>query len=256
MKFLIRLVIFLLLLVLVLGVVALFLPASMAVGLMEGRMGALRLEQVGGTVWNGRAERVVLRDRELGRLAWSIKPLALFSRRLDADLRLQGPELSADGFVSSTGPGNLVMRGMRIGLDAQRMQPALDVPALQLRGRVELDLDTVEVRQFFPARIDGRAIWRDAAVTGEADARLGELRAEFLTQPDGSIAGTVIDNGGPLQVEDGRFSLGVRGYSAEATLRARDGDAAVQRALQHIGVLQEDGSSRFELQGRLLPVRG
>jgi len=256
MKFLVRLFLFGLVLLIILGLVVAFLPASIAIGWMEGRMGNARLEGVSGALWNGRADRVNVREREFGEMTWSVSPLALFSRRLDADITLDGPELKADGFISASGPGSLVLRGMKLQMDAQRLQPAPDIPALQLRGPVEFDLSEVVVQQYFPSKVNGSAVWREAAVTGAADARLGDIRAEFATQADGSIAGTVTDSGGPLIMEGGRFSAGIGGVNAEATLRARDGDAAVLRALQHVGQPQADGSSRLEIRGKLNRVGG
>jgi general secretion pathway protein N len=256
MKFLIRLFVFALVLLLILGLIVAFLPASVALGWMEGRMGGVKLETVSGSVWNGRAEQLTVRERALGAVSWSISPWALLSRRLDADVSVDGPELKAAGFVSIDKPGNLQLRGMQLSLEAQRMQPALDIPALQLRGTVDFDLREVVVVQYFPTRIEGSAVWRDAAVAGAADALLGEIRSEFATQADGSIAGTVTDSGGPLQIEGGRFSAGIRGISAEATLRARNDDAAVLRALQHVGELQPDGSSRLQINGQLKRVGG
>jgi general secretion pathway protein N len=185
MKFLIRLFVFALVLLLILGLIAAFLPASVALGWMEGRMGGVKLENVSGSVWNGRAEQLTVRERPLGAASWSISPWALLSRRLDADVTVDGPELKAAGFVSIDKPGNLQLRSMQLSLDAQRMQPALDIPALQLRGKVDFDLREVVVVQYFPTRIEGSAVWRDAAVTGAADALLGEIRSEFATQADG-----------------------------------------------------------------------
>jgi len=97
-------------------------------------------------------------------------------------------------------------------------------------------------------------VWKQARVGGSADAMLGDISAEFESRTDGGIVGVVRDSGGPLIIEGGKFSAGFEGFKAEATLRARDADAAVQRALQYIGELQEDGSSRLEIHGELKRV--
>jgi general secretion pathway protein N len=256
MKLLLRLFVFCLALVLILGLVAAFLPASTALGLVQDRMREVRMEGVSGSVWNGRADALTVRERALGAFTWKLSPWALFSKRVDVDITLDGPDLKAAGFVSLSGPGSLQLRGMQASVDAQRLQGVLDVPALVFKGRVEFDLRELVVDQYFPAKVEGSAVWRDAMVGGSADARLGDIRADFATQGVGTIAGTVTDSGGPLMIEGGTFSAGVQGVSAEATLRARDGDAAVLRALQYIGQPQEDGSSRLEVRGQLNRVGG
>jgi general secretion pathway protein N len=256
MKLLVRLFVFGLGLVLIVGLVAAFLPASTALGLVQDRMRDVRMEGVSGSVWNGRADALTVRERALGAFSWKLSPWALFAKRIDADITLDGPELKAEGFVSLSGPGSLQVRGMRASIDAQRLQGVLDVPALVFKGRVEFDLRELVVDRYFPAKVEGSALWREAAVAGSADARLGDIRADFATEGVGTIAGTVTDSGGALSIEGGKFSAGLQGVSAEATLRARDGDAAVQRALQYIGQPQADGSSRLEISGQLNRVGG
>jgi len=256
MKLLFRLFVFCLVLALILLLIVAFLPASTALGLVQDRMREVRMEGVSGSVWNGRADALTVRARALGAFTWKLSPWALFSKRVDVDVTLDGPELKAAGFVSLSGPGSLQLRGMQASVDAQRLQGVLDVPALVFKGRVEFDLRELVVDQYFPAKVEGSAVWRDAMVGGSADARLGDIRADFATQGVGTIAGTVTDSGGPLMIEGGTFSAGVQGVSAEATLRARDGDAAVLRALQYIGQPQEDGSSRLEVSGQLNRVGG
>jgi general secretion pathway protein N len=256
MKFLFRLLLLVIVLLLVLVLVAAFLPASAALSLFEGRTGSAKLEDVSGSVWNGRAGRVRIGERELGALSWQLSPWGLFARRADLDIQLDGRELKADGFVSLSGPGSFTARDLTLQMDAQRLQSALDVPALTFKGDVEFNLREVEVRSYFPARVDGTAVWRQARVGGSADAVFGDISAEFASRPDGGIAGVVHDSGGPLAIEGGQFAAGLEGFKAEATLRARDGDAAVQRALQYIGQPQADGSSRLEIRGELKRVGG
>lgn len=256
MKFLFRLLLLVIVLVLVLVLVAAFLPASAALSLFEGRTGLAKLEDVSGSVWNGRAGRVQVGERELGALSWQLSPWGLFARRADLDIQLDGTELKADGFVSLSGPGSFSARDLTLQVDAQRLQAALDVPALTFKGIVEFKLGELDVRSYFPSRVEGTALWQQARVGGSADALLGDITAEFESRTDGGIVGVVRDSGGPLIIEGGQFSAGFEGFKADATLRARDGDAAVLRALQYIGQPQEDGSSRLEIRGELKRIGG
>jgi general secretion pathway protein N len=248
---------FLLLLLLILVVVAVALvalfPARVAVDWAGDRLGAVQLEGVGGTVWRGHAQQVRLHGQPLGTLGWKLHPAALFSRRLDADLRLDGSEFQGASAVSHHGSVT-TLREARLVMPAERLQPALDVPALVPRGRVEIDLVHAELFGGFPRRLDGRALWRDAAVDGAAAARFGDLLAEFATDASGALVGTVADQGGPLML-DGQFRLGFDGYEADAVLQARDGNPQVLEALQYIGEPQPDGSSILQIRGKLLPVR-
>jgi hypothetical protein len=91
-------------------------------------------------------------------------------------------------------------------------------------------------------------------VTGAVEARFADMLTEFASQPDGSLAGTLRDDGQGNLVVDGRYALRVPMISGEATLAARNGDPQVLETLQHIGMPQPDGTSKVVVQGRLLKV--
>jgi general secretion pathway protein N len=246
------LLIVLVLLLVAVALVALF-PARIAWDWAGDRVGALQLDGVGGTIWRGHAQQASLHGQPLGTVGWQVNPWPLFGRRLEADLRLDGSEYQGVTALSHH-RGVTVLRDARLVLPADRLQPAVDVPALNPRGRLEIELAHAELVSGFPRRLDGRATWRDAAVDGAAVARFGDLVAEFSTGADGALNGTVSDTGGPLMLE-GQFRVAFTGYEAEAVLMARDGNPQVQEALQYIGEPQPDGSSILQIRGQMLPLR-
>jgi len=246
------------LLILVLGLllvgvaVALF-PARVAVEWLGPRLGGLQLEEVSGTIWQGQARKVQARGQSLGTVGWRIHPRSLLARRVDADLTIDGVEFRGAGHVSRRGD-TVLLTDARLTMSAQRLQPVLDLPALNLRGAVEFELARAELVSGFPRALEGRATWRDAAVDGAAAAQFGDLIAEFQTGADGALIGTLFDNGGPLAL-DGAFRLGFTGYEIDAVLSARDGNPQVVEALNYIGQRQPDGSSLLEVRGQLLPLQ-
>ncbi len=245
------LVLFVLGLLLVGGLVAL-MPAKFVVDRFADRLGPIRLEGVSGTIWRGQAASLGYADQRLGALRWSIHPMALLSQRLDVDLVLEGGEFAGETFAS-LGAGSLRLERARLAMDARMLQPALDIPALELRGKVDLAIAEAELVAGLPRKLKGEAHWRNAAVAGSAEALLGDLRAEFLTATDGAIIGTVEDLGGPLML-DGQFRAALAGYEASAVLGARDGNPQVVEALRYVGEPQPDGTSLLVIGGRFLPL--
>lgn len=244
---------FLLVLILaLLAVLALaFLPARIALDFVGGRLGPVELGEVSGSLWKGQASPASINGEPIGALGWNLHPLSLLGARVDADLRLQGEVYNGAGAVSVGRDRSVRVRDLVLTMPAQRLQPALDIPALVLRGEVQVEVDAAEVKGGFPTEVLGRAIWKNAAVAGSAEAQFGELTTEFATMPTGGVAGTLKDNGGPLQAE-GTFAASLLGYEADIVLRARDGNPQVTEALQYIGQPQADGSSRLEVRGKLL----
>jgi len=235
------------LLLLVVAAIVLF-PASLAVDLALKGNPQLRAEQVSGTIWRGRIGSLYRADEPLGSLDWTLHRRPLLDRVISADVALKGPQTDLTASFQRRPDNTLSIRNLRSVMPATVLEPILDAPALQLRGQVVLALDEVELIHLWPRRIIGQGVWQDASVGGAAEARLGELVAEFASRPDGSLAGLLSDRGGPLKLE-GEFQISLRGYEVHALLSAPEGDHSLRKALEYIG--EPDGEG-----GRLLLIEG
>lgn len=235
------------------GVIALF-PARTAVEWLAPRLGAVKLEEVSGTIWNGQAGRFSVRNQPLGVLGWSISPRSLLQWALIGEVRLQGERFEGESQLHVTGALSGEFSNTRLVFPAELLNPALDIPGLTPVGKVEVLLSEARLASGYPQHLDGKAIWRNAAVAGEAAASFGDLTAEFRSVPGGKINGVLGDNGGNLSLE-GTFEFAATGYDAEAILAARDGNPDVIKALGWIGERQPDGSSILKVSGRMLPLR-
>lgn len=244
-----KLLLFLLVLAVIAAIVVLLLPARLVVEHALPANAPVRLEEVSGTVWKGRAGRVIRNGNDLGALGWRVHPRALLAGAVDADLVLDGPVYTGKGRVSGTRDGLIRLTDVDASFPASHLEPVLDVPALNLLGRVDVKLDTLQMQNKVPTALQGRATWRDAAVGGADQASFGNIVATFGPQA-GGFGGIVTDEGGPLDVK-GEFKTTLMGYDAHATLRPRDGNPQVTRALRHIGQPQEDGSVEFRVSGGL-----
>lgn len=230
-----------------------FFPASMAIDWAGDRLKPLELDGVSGSVWDGQGQASV-NGQALGRLRWQVSPLSLLGMNQRMQLQLDGGALTANLDVEPGGMNEIRLFESSIRVPAQLAAPALDVPALQLHGDIDINLDSALIGMALPKDVNGRAVWRNASVSGPAQAVLGDIEATFESPPGGGLKGQLRDLGGPLML-DGEFHLDYRGYGASATLRARDDNPSVRDALRYIGEPQADGSSRFELQGSLLGLQ-
>jgi general secretion pathway protein N len=251
MKLLKKLLILVIVLLLLGALVLAFLPARIALDFVGDRLGPLRLGEVSGSLWKGRASPVTVNGEEIGALDWSLHPLSLFGARIDADLVLAGETWNGGSAVSVSRDRRVRVRDLELRFPARKLEPMLDVPALVMRGEVQVSIASAELQRGFPNQVQGRAIWKNAAVAGSAEASFGDLITDFASVASGGIEGTLSDSGGPLQAQ-GSYSASLAGYQADIDLRARDGNPQVIEALQYIGAPQPDGSARLEIRGRLL----
>ncbi|MCX7556558.1 type II secretion system protein N [Xanthomonadaceae bacterium JHOS43] len=240
----------LLALVVVVAIAVVRMPARLVSTWFLPRDAAVHLEDVSGTLWKGQAGRVLHDGIDQGRLDWRLGFWSLLIGRIDTSLTLAGPDVSAAARVVRQGD-SVRITGAHATLPANRLDPVLDIPALHLVGNVRINLDALEIRGHVPVLLHGSAEWRDAGVTGQDNASFGTLTARFGPMPGGGFGGTVADDGGPLAVE-GEFKTTLLGYEARATLRPREDNPQVTRALRHIGQIQADGSVLFHVTGGLI----
>lgn len=253
MRYLRRIFFFLIFVLVVAIVVAVTCPAQFAYNLVADRLGALRLGGISGGVWQGRASSVQMFGTELGALDWQLQPAPMLHGAIAAHLALNGGEIAAAADVERAFSGAVDVQNVSIRAPARLAAPALDIPALQLLGDLDIAIAHARLRGTWPEAANGTAHWRNAAVAGAAQAQLGDLEASFASAADGSIGGNVSDLGGPLQL-NGTFRVNAGSYDADATLRARDGNAQVSEALRYIGEPQADGSSHLIIHGQLFKV--
>lgn len=246
---------FLLTLLVLLGLTVLVVarfPAATAIGWLGGRIGPLELERVGGTVWEGYAQQTRVLGEPVGRLRWSLGPTSVLRGAPRLDLELEGERYQ--GRTEAVLAGRAIeLSGTRLRLPAGTLKPALGIPGIVPDGIVELDLPVARIENGYPTAVQGRAVWREAVVSGADTVALGDIEMEFASQ-GGGIAGVIKDLGGPLQVE-GSFEFGLRGYEAEVLLTPRSEEPALQRVLGRIGEPQPDGGRYLHITGSLLPVR-
>ncbi|HOX71298.1 MAG: type II secretion system protein N [Dokdonella sp.] len=233
------------------GVVAWTLPADVAYRHLASRLGPVSLIGIRGTVWDGHADGVSVFGRDLGELDWRIDKAPLLMRSVHADLRIRGADIDTSGLLERNASGDIHARDVRFRVPASLFAPALDVPSLKLLGSVSGTFSRLVMVDGLVTEAGGSAQWSDAGVSGTAEARFSDILAEFATRPDGSIGGTLADDGnGNLEV-NGTFSIAATGFQAEAFLSARENDPRILEALRYIGQPQADGSSHLLISGQL-----
>jgi hypothetical protein len=236
------------------GIVLWTLPADVAYRYGAKYLGPVALTGVRGTVWDGHADGVSVLGRDIGELDWHAQKRPLLGGQLVADLRIQGVDVDAAGLVTRAGPGTFIARDFRFRVPAEMLGPALDLGGLKLLGAVNGMIKEATLSGNMLRSASGNGRWTEAGVAGDAEARFSDILAEFAAQPDGSIAGTVHDDGkGDLAI-DGTFNTNFGSFDAQATLSARNANEQVAETLHHVGQLQADGTSKLVIHGQMLKL--
>ena len=230
-----------------------YLPASVAVPLLARRTHGLGFEGLSGTLWNGRADRVLLADgRDLGIATWRLGRQVILGRT-DLDMRLEGRAGRFDGHMAKSAADRMTLTGVSFRLDATALAGVGPTDDLVPSGVVEGRIPHAELQGNWPMTLDAAVVWKQAAVRTpegyislgglalDAASTGGVLRATLRDDGEGSLAATAVLAASPL------------GWRIDGTLAPRVSDSAVSHLIARFGPVGRDGSVNLHRKVGLAP---
>jgi general secretion pathway protein N len=237
-------------LVAVLAAMIWWLPASWAVPVLRSRLHGLQLQQVTGTVWQGKAGHVSTGAGEaLGTVEWSLSRRALLGD-IDLDLSLQQPQLSFQGHMHELSNTQDEWRDVTLSLDPSMLdaQPWLRAKPV---GQLTLTIARAQLQGGWPMQVDAAAHWTHAAVhTAQGAATLGDMSAQ-IAGDNGVLQATLSDDGDGALHMSGLLSFSPLGWSLQMSLKPRKDDPVLTQWLHTLGRPEADGSVRLGYRGGL-----
>jgi len=235
------------LLTLVALVLVWFLPARLALLWIAPQLHGVRLQQVGGLLWDGHADQVTTSDGQaLGKLNWQLSRSALLGKaRLQLDFT--GSQLDFSGAMRKLPQGQIEWRDVHARLDLSLLDAyAAKLPQGQPAGELQLSVEHALLQGGWPLELQAKTQWSNASIkTRGSDIALGALQLHAQAQ-NGVISAQLRDDGhGPLHA-DGQLQLSPLGWRLDATLLARQTDAGLRHWLAQFG--QPDASGALHLQ--------
>lgn len=229
-------------------------PARWAWSLARDKYPEVHIASVHGSVWDGRAERMQVAGKALGTLRWQFGRSALWGK-VHGDIALKGPLIVAEGHIKRAADGTTVVSHGHFRLPLQHV-PLTWPDGKPLAGMLVGQVKHARLVRGWPAELDATVTWQDAAVIdGGARVALGTLVSHWRAGQGGVIRAEFADRGdGPVRLK-GSFAATLLGWRVDATLRARDGSAAVGRVLARLGKPDADGSVQVHKQAGLFTQR-
>jgi general secretion pathway protein N len=230
-----------------------FLPASVAVPVLARRAHGLVLEDLSGTLWNGRAGRVALADgRELGTATWRLGRDAILGRA-NLDLHLDGRAGRFDGHLERGADDRTTWTGVDFRLDAVALVGLGLPPDLVPSGVVEGRIPRAELQGNWPLVLDADIAWRKAALrTPEGYIALGGLGLKAASI-GGVLRATLGDDGQGSLAVHAVLAASPLGWRMEGRLAPRLSDSALSHLIARFGPVGRDGSVNLQRKAGLAP---
>lgn len=254
MKWLRRVALGVVVLLLASGVFYWFLPAGVAVPLFASRAKGLVLDDLSGTLWNGRAGRVTTRDgRELGQVTWQLGRDAILGR-IHLQLHMDGRAGRFDGHMERTDPDAVHWTGVDFRLDAAALAGPASPQDLAPLGVVDGRVPRADLQGNWPVALEADIRWRAAAVrTPEGVVALGNLALKAASV-DGVLRATLADDGqGPLAAKVA-LAASPLGWRLDGRLAPRARDTALSHLIARAGPPGRDGAVTLQRKAGLAPA--
>ncbi|HEV7606158.1 MAG TPA: type II secretion system protein N [Steroidobacteraceae bacterium] len=227
-----------------LGVLVFYLPASWAAGFLPAQV---KCSELGGSIWSGECIGLVYQGNGIGDATWNLAPASALTGRLVGDVDVRGALMSgrADLDLKFDGTGELRNVTASFPLDPAFVS---QFPS-DRRGNIVADLKRVVLASGHAlGPLQGTIELRDLRQVVPSVLSLGSYRLSLdgATQPGGVVTGQLRDIGGPLAF-DGTLTLTppnvfvVQGY-----VTGRTADA--ERLVRQITVSPPDASGRSEFR--------
>jgi len=228
-----------------------FLPARWALPWLDARLNGVRLQDVSGLVWNGKAARVLsARGENLGALQWQLSRMALFGdNRLH--LELHGPRVDFIGSMTGRQASEATWTNVQMRIDLDVLGAGPMVLGGWPRGTLRATAANLQLRGGWPWTLDTQVQWQDTVLrTRQGNLPLGDLRAD-LRAVNGVVEGHLQDDGhGPLHI-DGRLQLSPLARRFTAVAAPRGQQPALSRWLAAFGTVDASGVTHIHYSGGL-----
>ena len=224
-------------------------PAARLTGMLEQRLSDLSILAVSGSVFSGKAGRVVWQDLDLGSMHWQFSPLALLLGRVEYSVELMHPANAGQLAAGMTLFGNAYVHDLELKLLPDRIINHYSPVEVQTGGEWWLDFEEIDVNDVFSGSTSGTIAWQDAVILAPVNMVLGQLKLDVQGN-NAALLGEIVE-GGALGASGNASLLVDGGYQLDITLQpGPDATAETFDMLVDGALLQSNGNYLIRQSGQ------
>ena len=228
------------------------LPLSFAKPYIEKASKQIRISDASGTIWNGKAKKIMLKGIKLNNVGWQVNPLkSLTSLSLYFSFDIKDANITASGLAKITPSKDLILDDTKFTVDANYLN-TLQRNA-KLSGDIIGNIKHAVIDQKNLPEINGIVSWNEAEVLSPIKLSQGDYHA-LITPNDKGLLIKLSSADAPAEL-NGNIKLNREWlYDADISIKAKDKNLASM--LKLVGRTQENGSVKIKQKGDLKPFIG
>jgi general secretion pathway protein N len=158
----------------------------------------VHLIDAGGTVWNGQAGNLQLKEFDFGEVMWHIQPLYLAIGQARANFSFHQTHLNGQGDVTIR-PHSLGLEDLHISGKTDFINPYISAYGASLDGEVKLNISSLWAHQTGPEQADGHLILQNAQLLTPTELALGDIEVKLEQRGETAVA-TLKNKGNTLNL--------------------------------------------------------
>ncbi len=228
------------------------LPLVFAKPYIEKAMKQVKMQNVSGTIWNGKAKQLNLNGRNINNVKWQVRPLkSLTTLSLNLLFHINDSNLTANGVARLTPAKELIFNDTKFTLDANYLNTLQ--PNAKLSGDIIGNIKYANLDQVNLPKINGIVNWNDAAISSPIKLPQGDYHA-LITPDNEGLNIKLTSSDGPAEL-NGNIKLNQEWlYDANISIKAIDKGLASM--LKLLGRAQPNGVVKIKQKGDLKPFIG
>ncbi len=213
----------------------------------------VQIAGVSGSVWRGSAEQIIAQPElePITNVNWTFQPKSLLQTAAGMRVRFDWLDGTGEADVARKLSGMISISDGIVRLPARSLDQFLPLPVANFDGVINADIDTLELVNSKLHSTTGLVNWRNAAVSGAVNAKLGNVTLEVT--PDKNLhRGKLTNANGELEI-NGDFQIDQKGDFI-VDLKVKPTSATPPELAGMLGALgkrSSDGSYRRRNQGNI-----
>ena len=213
------------------------MPAGFAYGQWKKSAGQsipINLNDVDGTIWQGKAGPSMINGQQIVGFSWDISIFTMLLGILEMDFEMKVKDGYTKGTMGRSLFGGTYFNNLEGWMPLSEIKNLINLAALDPGGDLDIKVSNVKLEDNTIVSAQGDITWHNAELTMLKKIVLGGVN--IMLAPDGdTVKATLADQGGPLKAEGTLILKPDRTYELEMSLGVNGSQPDLSNALATLG---------------------